>query len=66
VTRTWSMPGRMGCRRFRATGEYIFALDLSSAFVTAAAQRVDNQMTSSAYLVVWPLRLTHSTAGTKS
>jgi hypothetical protein len=28
--------------------------------------RVDNQMTSPAYLLIWPLRLTQSTAGTKS
>jgi hypothetical protein len=46
--------------------QYIVALDPSAAFVTAGAQRVDNQMTSSAYPVIWPLRLTHSTAGTKS
>ena len=46
--------------------QYIVALDLSAAFVTTGAQRVDNQMTSSAYPVIWPLRLTHSTAGTKS
>src|SRR5260370_40423258 len=39
---------------------------LRAAFVTAAVQRVDNQMTFLAYLLTWPLCLTNNTAGPKS
>jgi hypothetical protein len=35
-------------------------LKIASAFVTAALQKVDNQMTCLSYLVAAPLRLTHS------
>jgi hypothetical protein len=42
------------------------APELPSAFVTAAAQGVDNQMTFLPQLAAWSPRQTHSTAGTKS
>ncbi len=42
------------------------APNLADDVVTASFQRVDNKMTFLLHHVVWPLCLTHSTAGTKS
>jgi hypothetical protein len=52
-----------------ASWQFISSLSVPNVagdFVTARLRNVDNQMTSCPHLVVWPLRLTRSTAETKS
>ena len=46
----------------RAFSTCLFPM-LVFVFVSPAIQRVDNQMTFSAYLAIWPLCLTNSTVG---